>query len=176
MAQRDTLSRMGITKKDRKEMYGCLSYMIFFPIYIIVDGITMIVSLTDKIANNKIINKKINQKKEIKSKNNKKSIQNNINDIENFTVDKFDNKTILENKCFKLECWEYGYPYYIFRFELKRHNGSCFGGSIDVKRFDLSVPFNSENYEVYFKKAFELAKEKYKRIYKRDYNFYETVV
>lgn len=165
MAERDFYTRIGITKKDRKEMAGCMAAMIFLPITVIVEGIPMIVSAINKIAN-KIENKKLKNTSIVKNKEN----------YEEFSVDKFDNKTILENKYFKLECWEYGYPYYIFRFELKRHNGSCFGGSIDVKRFDLSVPFNSENYEIYFKKAFELAKEKYKRIYKRDYNFYENVV
>lgn len=45
---RDVLTDMGITKKDRKEISGCLTYMIVFPIYMIIKGIRAIISLIKK--------------------------------------------------------------------------------------------------------------------------------
>ncbi len=51
--ERDVLSRRGITQKDKKEMAGCLTYMIIFPIYIIVSGIRILSSFINKKSNKK---------------------------------------------------------------------------------------------------------------------------
>lgn len=167
--ERDTLSRMGVTKKDRKEIYGCLSSMIFFPIYLIAD--------ISKIINNKSSNKKNIQKKETEYNVNKKTINESFEkENENFSINKIDNKTILEDKYFKLECWEYNDNYYFFHYELKWNNGSVFGGNLGFNKFNLSIPFNFDNYNKYFEKAFELAKQSYKENYKKDYNFYNNVL
>jgi len=49
--QKDVLSRRGITQKDKKEMVGCMTFMIIFPIYIVIEGMRIIYSFVNKKSN-----------------------------------------------------------------------------------------------------------------------------
>ena len=171
--ERDTLTHMGITKKDRNKMYGVMSNIILFPIYTVGNAIKKTTSFIEKIG------KKVNSNKDVinKEHSNKQinNIRNNSDKIDNFNITIVkESNIILENKYMKLDYYKLkDADVFKIQFTLFWNNGSLFGGGFKFNQPNLSKPFNKVSYKEYFLKTFELAKQKYKDNFNKDYDFYD---
>ena len=151
---RDYFTKIGITKKDRKEMAGCMATMIFIPIYLIIDSIKTFCSITTNII--KFIERRKNISQEDKNyKEDNKTIKKQIyhkNETifhqtppAEFRAQKEDDNLTLENDCFKLKYCKITENDFIFNYELKWNNGSSFGGAFEINTPTYDKPFNLEN-------------------------------
>lgn len=183
--KRDYFTQIGITKKDRDEMAGCITAMFFIPIYLLINSIKMLYSIITNVINfieqrrsipqedkDKIYkeNKRI-IKKQIYHKN--KTVFHQIPPIE-FRTYKEDNYLILENDYFKLKYYTLTEYDFIFDYKLKWNNGSYFGGGFGINKPTYDKPFNPENYGLYFYNSFELAKQNYQKNFNKNYSYFDS--
>lgn len=179
--QRDFFTQIGITKKDRNEMSGCMASMIVVPIYLIIDGIKTIGAIVIGIINiiSNCIKKQDLKEKQLKIQENtvkQKIIGSKKYPSLKIKKTKEENDLILENDCFKLECGKLvSLNIYTFNYSIKWYNGSYFGGNFGTnqKCIITSKKFESNNYDEYFINAFELAKKEYTNYYKKEYNYFD---
>lgn len=136
-------TKIGITKKDLNEMAGCISAMIFIPIYLIIDLIKMFYSVITNIINF-LKQRRITQQEEKNRnyKNDKKITKKQVYHKSKpvfhqsppleFRAYKENNYLILENDYFKLKYYELVDSNFIFYYTLKWNNGSYFGGILEL--------------------------------------------
>lgn len=182
---RDYFTQIGITKKDRDEMAGCMTAMILIPIYLIIDGIKILYSIVTNVIN--FIEQRRSIQQEDKGKNYKgdkkiikkqiyhknKTVFHQIPPVEFRTYNEED-YLILENDYFKLKYHKFYESNYIFDYKLKWNDGSYFGGNFGINKPTYDKPFNLENYNLYFYDLFELAKQNYQKNFNKNYNYFDS--